>query len=335
MRAHALTAAVAIVAALVASAAPVAASTAEDPVVSWSLAPATPDGPDGRSWVESKASPGETVTEHLAVRNLGETTTTFILTAADGYFTDTGRFSMLQAGETSVAAGTWVSVAPDVTVEPGATAVVPFTVTVPENATPGDHAAGIAASIVSSGTTSDGTRVGVESRVGFRVMTQVEGALAPALSVDDLSAAYSPSWNLFTPGEVAVRYTAENAGNTQLAVGETLGGVTTARGDLFPGETRAVAVDPAPAWPLGLVTMEVVVAASVPSDDDLAVAPVTRTVTFWAMPWLHLATLAGAALVVAALLLARRRSRATVERLVEEARAEGRREREEAVGSRV
>jgi hypothetical protein len=319
---------------VVAATAPAAASPTEDPAVSWSLAPATPEGPDGRSWVEQDAAPGETVTEHLALRNLGTTATTFILTAADGYFTDTGRFSMLQAGDTSVGAGTWISVAPDVAVEPGATVVVPFTVTVPENATPGDHAAGIAASIVSSGTTSDGTRVGVESRVGFRVITQVEGALAPALAVDDLSADYSPSFNLFTPGEVAIRYTAENAGNTQLTVGETVGGATTARGDLFPGETRAVVVEPTAAWPLGLVTMEVVVEATVPGDDGLAVAPVTTTVTFWAMPWLHLATLAGIAVVVAALVFARRRSRANVERLVEQARAEGRRELEDALGAR-
>jgi hypothetical protein len=332
MRVRAFIAAVAFAAAaLAASVAPASALTSDDPVVSWSLAPATVDGPDGRSWVERKAAAGETVTEYLALRNHGATATTFMLTAADGYFTETGRFSMLQAGEPSVGAGTWISVADDVLVEPGATAIVPFTVTVPENATPGDHAAGIAASVLSSGTTSDGTLVGVESRVGFRVMTQVPGALAPALAISGLTGEYSPSWNLFTPGELTIRYTAENAGNTQLEFGETVDGVTTQRRDLFPGETRAVAVAPARVWPLGIVSMDVRFESSVPTDAGLAVAPVTETIVFWAMPWLHLAALAGLAVLVTAMLLARRRNKAKIARLVEEARAEVRREREESV----
>ena len=332
MKANAFAAVVALAAAaFVAVAAPATAAVADDPVVSWSLAPADAVGPDGRSWVEQKATAGETVTEHLALRNHGATATTFILTAADGYFTDTGRFSMLQAGETSVGAGTWISVADDVLVEPGATAIVPFTVTVPENATPGDHAAGIAASVLSSGTTSDGTLVGVESRVGFRVMTQVSGALAPALAVSDLTGEYSPSWNLFTPGELTIRYTAANVGNTQLEFGETVDGATTQRRDLFPGETRAVAVEPVHVWPLGIVSMDVRFESSVPTDAGLAVAPVTETIVFWAVPWLHLAALAGVTVLVAAMLLARRRNKTKIARLLEEARAEVRREREESL----
>ncbi|MCS5724116.1 DUF916 domain-containing protein [Herbiconiux sp. CPCC 203407] len=331
MRAKALTAAAALAAAaLMAVAGPaVAASAAPTPSpddVTWSVAPATADGPDGRSWVEQELAPGATFTEHLALRNLGATETTFALDAADGYFTETGRFNMLQAGQTSVAAGTWITVEESVTVAPGATAVVPFTVTVPENATPGDHAAGIAASVSSTGTTSDGAQIGVNSRVGFRVMTQVTGALAPALEVTDATVGYAPSWNLFTPGSLAVGYTAENTGNTQLAFGERVDGAVTDRGDLFPGESRSVIVAPTSAWPIGLITVDVVVESSVPSDPGLAVAPVTQTVTVWAVPWLHLAVLAGIALVIVLLVIGRRRRKAAVERLIAEARAEGRRE---------
>jgi hypothetical protein len=302
-----------------------------DDAVTWSVAPSTIDGPDKRSWVEQTIEPGKTVTEYLAIRNLGTKTTTFSLDAADGYFTETGRFNMLQAGETSTDAGTWISVDDDVTVASGATEIVPFTITVPTNAMPGDHAAGIAASISSTGTTSEGAQIGVDSRIGFRVMTQVAGELAPALAVTGMTAEYGPSWNLFAPGELSIGYTAENTGNTQLSFGEKTGGTVTDRGDLFPGETRIVTVEPSRVWPLGIISAEVLVSASVPSDEGLAVAPVTETVVVWAVPWMHLAVLALASAIVLGMLIGRRRRTAAVKRLIEEARAEGRREQHERV----
>ncbi|MEK8107066.1 hypothetical protein NKG94_21505 [Micromonospora sp. M12] len=65
-----------------------------------------------------------------------------------------------------------------VTVGPNETRVVPFTITVPKGATPGDHPAGIAATVTSTGGT-----VSVESRVGFRVMVRVNGSARAALPV--------------------------------------------------------------------------------------------------------------------------------------------------------
>jgi hypothetical protein len=296
----------------------------DDPAVSWSVSPAGPEGADGRSWVELELDPGASTTEYLSVRNLGATATTFTLTAADGYFTKTGRFNMLQSDQESVDAGTWITVDETVTVDAGGVAVIPFTISVPENATPGDHAAGIAASVSTTGTTEDGAKVGVESRVGFRVITQVTGELAPAMALSEVTGEYSPSWNLFTPGELTITYTATNVGNTQLSFGETAGDATTARGDVFPGEKRSVTVDSVPAWPLGLVSVDVRVDSSVPSDDSLAVAPVTRTVQVVAVPWLHLLVLVGLAVVVVMIILGRRRSAARIELLLEQARAEGR-----------
>jgi len=185
----ALVAAAAAALALVATAAPTPAHAAEDGTITWSVRPADEHGPDGRSWVEQELDPGASVVEHLAVRNLSNEIVTFGLVAADGYFTDKGRFSMLPAGEESIDAGTWINVAESVTVEAGQTVVVPFSVTVPERAEPGDHAAGIAASIRSV-QSAEGTQLGVESRVGFRVMTRVAGELAPSLDIAATAADY-------------------------------------------------------------------------------------------------------------------------------------------------
>ncbi|MET0353372.1 MAG: hypothetical protein ABW038_05400, partial [Plantibacter flavus] len=298
-----------------------AATDGAEAPVTWSVSPADDEGPDGRAWVERDLDPGDTITEHLALRNLGDARATFRLSAADAYFTETGRFNMLQAGEPSVDAGTWIALQPEIAVEAGATAVVPFTITVPDDATPGDHAAGVAASVLSSGTTADGTRVGVESRVGFRVMSRVSGEIAPALGIGDLTADYRGGWNPFEPGALSVSYAAENTGNIQLSVMEKLGDAETARGELLPGERRAIEVEPVAQWPFGPVTVEVELDASA-SPGAEGLAPTTASVVVWAVPWSQLVLAAGIVLLVVALLVGRRRSRLRVARLVEEARAE-------------
>ena len=193
---------------------PVAASSEPadaEGAVTWSVRPGDQGGEDGRSWVEWEADAGDELTEHMVVTNHGDAEVDFQLSAADGYFTDTGRFNMLPSDEESVAAGTWIDVPKSVTVPAGAAEIVPFTVTVPDKATPGDHAAGVAASIRSTG---EGT-VGVESRVGFRVMTRVAGDLQPQLALS-ASGTYSGEVNPFSSGAVDVAYEVENTGNTLL-----------------------------------------------------------------------------------------------------------------------
>jgi len=306
-----------------------AADEAEEATVTWSVTPSAASGPDGRTRIDLSADPGTSVTEHLAVRNLSTEDATFSLSAADGYYTANGRFNMLGASEKSVDAGTWITVAPSVEVKAGETAVVAFTVDVPQNATPGDHAAGVAASVVSSGTTANGTQVGVESRVGFRVTTRVAGELSPALDVSDLSATYETSWNLLQPGTLTVAYNAANAGNTTLSVIDSVNAIDTEQGALLPGEERELRVTDVEAWPLGILTVDVVVEGLVPGE-DLASAPTTQQMMVWAMPWPHLLCVLAVMLIVFALLMGRRRNRRRIDSLVAQAREDGRREAEVA-----
>ena len=304
---------------------PAATAETDDQAVTWAVSPANAAGPDGRAWVEHTIDPGTTADEYLAVRNLGESAATFRLSAADGYFTATGRFNMLPSDQPSTGAGVWITVDPEVHVQAGETAIVPFTITVPAGATPGDHAAGVAASVLSTAANTGGNQIGVESRVGFRVITRVTGELTPALLLSGISADYSTSWNPFLPGRVVVHYTAENTGNTQLAFTDTINGSPdTERGDLLPGEKRAVTVDSITTWPLGLVAMELSIAATVPGEQSTSLEPTRESVVFWAIPWPQLVLLTGLALILAAIVGGRRRSRIKLDRLLEQARAQGR-----------
>src|SRR5699024_2270596 len=78
--------------------------------------------------------------------------------------------------------------------------------------------AGVAASVVSRQSAEDGTAVGVESRMGVKVITRVTGELSPALEIGEVSTSYHGTWNPFRPGDVTATVELSNTGNTRLAV---------------------------------------------------------------------------------------------------------------------
>jgi len=314
-------------------AAPAAAETGSaesSDAVTWSVRPGDQNGEDGRSWVEWEADAGEQRSEYMVVTNHGEADVEFQLSAADGYFTDTGRFNMLPADEESVAAGTWIDVPESVVVPAGGAETVPFTVTVPENATPGDHAAGVAASIRSTGSGS----VGVESRVGFRVMTRVAGELQPQLGAA-ASGTYTGEINPFSSGSIDVAYEIENTGNTllrtqpEVEVSGPFGlGSHTVTGEeiaeIAPGETRRGTVRVSSAWPLFAYDASVS-ATPLPVTDDLGfegAEPANAEATIVAMPWPQLVVIALALLLMAWSIRRRRADRKRTEELVAAAREE-------------
>lgn len=312
---------------------PSAARADDEPVV-WSMSPADGSTADGRQWVELELRPGQSRTEHLVVKNHGNAEATFKLEAADGYFTETGRFNMLSADQQSVDAGTWITVPSDVTVAAGGSELVQFTVTVPENATPGDHAAGIASVITSSGTGSGGTSLGVESRVGFRVMTRVTGPLAPGLDIGEVAASYTPSWNPFGTGNIDITYGVQNSGNLQLetsslASAPLAGGLHAPENiSILPGTGTQQTLRLNDAWPIFLTPIEL----SVTGHDAQGRQQVVEQRTIWVAtpPWAQLAVLAGLLLCLFGLHRRRAKRELQLQELLQAARRDGAREAAEA-----
>ncbi|MEE6295382.1 COG1470 family protein [Georgenia wangjunii] len=308
----------------------------------WSVAPADESGPDGRRVVEHELDPGETVEDRFAVHNVGDEEVTFQLTAADGFYTRTGRFDILAGDQESVAAGTWISLPESVTIGPGETEVIDFSVTVPERAEPGDHAAGITASVLSVQSAEDGTSVGVESRIGFRVLTRVTGEITPAASVQNVNGEYDLSWNPLRPGETTVTFEVVNEGNTRLLAEGTVsaGGQNVEfplegenRQELLPGDTREMSFRVDGVWPLFAVPVAVSFAPEVVTADGATstLEPVVAETTVWAIPWPHLGIVAGIALIVIAIMSGRTRSRRKLDALLAEAREQGRKSAQEKV----
>ena len=298
----------------------VAAVTAtQDGSTIWSVRPAGADGADGRAWVEENLDPGARVTEYMEIRNLGDHAATFSLRAADGYFTDTGRFTMLPRGEESHDAGSWIELQDSVVINGGETVVLPFTIAVPLDAAPGDHPGGVAASVLSNGTGLSGSSIAVDSRVGFRVMIRVSGELRPDMSVT-ATAEYHAAWSPFVAGSVTIEYTVRNTGNTRLSVAPAahvtglLGSVAAPGAEIVefaPGESRTGTIVVAGVWPV--VAVEAAVKAestAIPGLSNPVVERETRT-TMLAMPWpqLALVLLIASAVFVAVKASARRRAR--------------------------
>ncbi|MEV4476369.1 hypothetical protein [Nonomuraea sp. NPDC049504] len=293
--------------------------------VTWSVVPANTGGPDGRTAIDLELAGGQQTVEHVAVINRSTEPVVFGIDAGDGYLTSKGYFDMRPSGVEPVDGGSWITVPETVTVAAGATSVVPVTVSVPTNATPGDHPAGVTASLE----TVSG-QVRVQNRVGVRLNIRVTGDYVAKLSVTGVSAAYTASWNPFTPGTVAVTYTVANTGNVRAVTGNqvltstlftenTWTDPSTPRSrELMPGGRRTFTARLPGAWPLGPIGTTIVALPS-PATGPLpgvAAQQAAATTRVWALPWpqLTLAALLTLAVVVLRLNAARRRKR--IEKLI-------------------
>lgn len=281
------------------------ATAATDSETRWGVTSANESGPDDRVSITHEVTPGETAKDYIAVRNLGTKDATFALQSGDGFFTSNGRFDMLAANQESVDSGTWISIQSEVTVPAGQTIVVPFQMVVPSTAEPGDHAAGITASITRAD--SQNPQLGVESRVGVRVTTRVTGEVTPNLAAS-AKMQYNSGWNPFRPGTVAVDVTLANSGNVRLFVTGTVSAGDSAtqlrtasdqRQELLPQDTQVFPVDLENVWPMFRTTGHIQLYPSMLSADGTMVDldPVTLVVSATAIPWAQLATLVGIALL--------------------------------------
>ncbi|AUS77039.1 hypothetical protein C1701_00240 [Actinoalloteichus sp. AHMU CJ021] len=293
-----------------------AAGDAEAPV-RWSVAPATGDGPDGRLSLRHVADPGEEVSDAVAVTNLGTEPAEFAVAVGDGVVGQSGVFDIATGEPTG--SGSWISVGGldegTVTVPGGETAVLPVIVEVPEDATPGDHPAGIAV-----GVSTDEDGITVQRRIGVRLHLQVAGELEPALAVSAEGTSYRrSSWVPFSPGTLVVDYEIANEGNVRLGAATTLDaeglfGLGSARDsdgvdELLPGDvvSRSVDVEVSPWFLLfgDLSVTALAVGEDEVSPPEVASHGFTRT----AVPWTELAVVVVLAGVVGMALARRRRTR--------------------------
>jgi uncharacterized protein (DUF2062 family) len=303
-----------------AAAAATATATAAvtDGGVAWTVQTADNGNGTARANFSYEAEPGEVIQDSMIVVNTGTVALPLAVYAADAFTAPSGDIDVLVDGSPSVGSGTWVTLSPAaLDLAPGQQAEVAFTVTVPADARPGDHAAGIVTSLVSEDASQS---LSVDRRLGTRVNVRVAGDLAPAAVVSGVATGYTPSWNPFAPGVLTVAYSFENSGNTRLTGYETIAAFgpigllstttpATQLKEVIPGSTIEVRSDIellSPGWLTGSVTVA-------PEGVGLgagSVTPITVHFSVPAIPWsLYALLLLVVAIVLAVVLFIRRHER--------------------------
>lgn len=201
-----------------------ASAARADDTIGISGQPAGANGtPDGRTRFSYSADPGQQVADHYFVRNAGSVTQSFTVLATDAFNDEDGSFGLLETGAEAVDAGAWVHFENGANrlqfdLAPGESRLVPFTVDIPAQAGPGDHAGGILASVV-----TPGDQVNVDRRLGTRLYVRVSGDIQAALTISSVDSQYVGDWWNPFDGRVRVLYTIQNTGNIALASNVSLG----------------------------------------------------------------------------------------------------------------
>jgi hypothetical protein len=269
----------------------------------------------GRESFRYTVNPGEELRDGITVVNSGAAPLHLTLRPADAFNTPAGKLDLAPKGDASKGVGAWVHLDHgDITLGQGASSEVPFSITLPKGAAPGDYVGGIV-------TSAHGAQAPI------RIQLRVSGAIEPSLAAEHVQVHYDGTANPVGTGDATVTYTIHNTGNAILAarqrvsVSGPFGRWAVAAGKiadsppLLPGDTWKVSA------PLHGVTPALRLTATVtlvPLLTDAAgstapLAAIKAAGHAWTIPWsLLLAIIVVCGLVVAALALRpRRRDRAS------------------------
>jgi hypothetical protein len=243
------------------------------------------------------ATPGARMTDYVAIRNYANAAVTLQTYAGDAFNGPTGAYDILRRGRKSKDLGAWITLARTSVKVPGRSfVIIPFRIQLPAGALPGDHDAGIVASIITQQLRSNGSRVSVEERVGNRVHIRVSGPLRPQLSVRQLKTVFHGALNPVGSGSATVSYAVVNTGNVRLSAAQQvqlhamIGGTRKVRlarlPELLPGNSFKQQADVSGVWP-GLrvkATVALDPAAS-PQAPVPGLVTIRKSASTWALPW--------------------------------------------------
>jgi uncharacterized membrane protein len=302
--------------------APAASATAAGNDVTWTVRTASNKFGAERTSYSYTLTPGTEVSDALVIANRGTTALDLGFYAADGFTTESGQFDLVAGGEKSVAIGAWVrSGAEHVTVGAGKTVKVPFSLSVPTNATPGDYAGGVVTSLVQP---DQAQGINVDRRLGIRIAVRVGGDLKPGLAIENTKLSWNGGLNPFAGGDATLSYTLHNTGNATVSAehaatlagpfgwGSRKAGSIGAPPQLLPGEKWTVSIPFTNVPALFVLTATTSVTPTVvdASGSTSSLTPVIQSAKGAAVPWMLLLIVLVIALAVVATLLLRKRGRA-------------------------
>jgi hypothetical protein len=277
--------------------------------IPFSAVGATPKGPNGRYvFYYDDIKPGTVIKDWVELYNGSSQEAAFQVYTVDATGTTLGGSLIFdQANQKPKDIGTWgtfynsptqPSVAQASFVMGGGHGIIePFTITVPDDATPGDHTGGLIAQVGVTTVNAKGERVTVYSRIALPIELRVTGPLTEGLQVQSISTDFNDPINPFGPGSATISYSVANTGNVRISGTEILKvsglfasaavnppklptilpgdsvRVTTTVGGLYPAGSFATKVTVTPRWP------------ALSPQTSLTLATVTGSASFFAVPW--------------------------------------------------
>lgn len=283
----------------------------------WAVAP-TASRLGERPYFFLMADPGTTLHDKAVVTNKTAAPMTFRLYAADAYNTvRDGGFAVRGPGEKQRGIGAWTRTrSPRVTVPARSTRTVPFTLTVPRGAEPGDHPGAIVAldERTEQASGEGDFSVGVRRAVGARIYLRVGGPTVTGLSVEDVRVTHRQP---LVPGtgssSAVISYTLRNRGTVTLNPRVKLKATGLFGRTLLSRDLRGIPTELLPHQKVRLTERW----AGAPQADrgDITLTATARDVresgstSFWALPWLVAALLLAAVSAGVGAVIVRRRRR--------------------------
>jgi hypothetical protein len=268
-------------------------------------------GSQARVSLDYQLAAGQTIIDKVEVVNGTPQAKSFYFYPAGAYNASGGGFALHLRTDRAVDAASWITLANDqYTIPAGTAAIVPIKISVPANAEPGDHTAGIVAEeILPAQTVTHGAGFQTIQRVATRVYIRVAGPIAAAMQVRRVSVVKQASLLPYVAGKntANVTFTVVNSGNVRLSLqkmsveisgplgllGNTVS-IANRRGhaaelpsEILPGNSVTFRARFASIPPLGLMTAKVSVNASDPVLHKPLV--VSGSTWFWLIPWLLVA----------------------------------------------
>lgn len=273
---------------------------------------------DGRPYLSYLTSPGGLITDAVLLVNVGTEPVTLHVYATDAIDSSTGDFSLLPSATKPTDAGAWFQLQVPknglvtVPARSGSKAgqlKIPVEAHVPLQARPGDHVAGLVASLDTLAKSKTGARIRFEQRIGLRAYVRVSGRLDPNVAVDHLHASHHGGSGLVGRGTTTVSYDVHNTGNVRVNVNQQVNltgwlshpRVTypAALPDMLPGATIHVVQTFPGRFAIGrqraIVTLfPTPIDPTIPRPSGLHQA----SIIFWVIPWLLIAIIVGLILLL-------------------------------------
>ena len=286
----------------------------------FSVFPTAGEGANQRSFFVYNLDPGGSLKDSVTVTNNTDAPITFLLYASDIQSNVDGAFALGNPDDPTSDVGSWVELPTDRLTVPAQTAAnIPFSLNVPTDATPGDHAGGIVALNEAIRAGDEGgdadSNVNVAGRdgVGARIYLRVKGPVEAGLAVSSVSLSTSSStgFRFGVPAAGSVSYRIVNIGNVRVSPMATakveglfgLGEQTLeprALPELLPGAAVEITESVESLPPVGLLTASVDVTGTTQGDGDVTASGDDVAL---AMPWFLLLVVV---LVLAAVIIRRR-----------------------------